>query len=209
MRFASASNRSSTGKDGVEVAFFGGRLCALAPAGRRRAPGPPRERHLRVAGAAQQAIVLEAAFAAALRDRDDVIRLPARPGGAPLLPGSTIRRRRLPASPFAVRLRDVQPAELTDPLVALPDFAAHVPRAAAYLPLVHAGFAAESAPRRQHRVPAPAADWLASLVAVGFAPLVGCDDTGSPRAHAAGIGVERREGYSRASCATCNTFNSF
>src|SRR4051812_49754093 len=71
-----------------------------------------------------------------------------------------------------MRLHHVQAAQPADPLVALLDLAAHVPRAAADLPFVHAGIAAEGPALRRDRSAAPPADRPALLVSLGLAPLI-------------------------------------
>ena len=152
-----------------------------------RAPG---ERDRDVAGPAQQPVVLEAALAAAVRDRHDVIGFPPRPRRPPGPPRGAIGCRRLRARPLTVRLDDVEAAEPAGALVALLHLLPHVPRAAADLPFVHAGVAAERAPRRLHRPPAPAADRLAGVVALRLAPLIGGDDARAAGAH----GLEYRSG---------------
>jgi hypothetical protein len=68
----------------------------------------------------------------------------------------------------------------------LPD----VPRAASDLPFMNARVAAERAPRRIHTAAAPSADWLTSLIPIGFSPLLGRHDTGAAGAHG---GKYRRE----------------
>src|SRR6476661_7030722 len=101
----------------------------------------PLQRDAQVAGPAQQPVILEAALAAAIGDRNDMIGLPPWPRGAPARAGRAIGRRRFGSRPFAVRFDDVEAAQSADAPVALLDLAAHVPRAAAYLPFVHAGVA--------------------------------------------------------------------
>src|SRR6476620_11957471 len=103
----------------------------------------PGNRDLHVAGAAQQAVVLQSAFAAAVRDRDDVVRLPARAFRAPGASCRPIAGRRLAPGPLAMRLDDIQSAELTRTLVALLDLTPHVPGTAANLPFMDARLAAE------------------------------------------------------------------
>ena len=141
-----------------------------------------------MAGPAEQAVVVEAAFAAAVGNGDDVVGFPAGTAGAPRLAGHAIAGRRLRARPLTMRLDDVEAAQLTDSLVAFLDFAADVPRAASDLPLVHAGVAAERAARRRDDGAAPAADRLSEVVTVGDVPLVGGDGAGAAGAHAANIG---------------------
>src|SRR5258708_9196079 len=129
-----------------------------------------------MAGAAEEAVGVEPALPAAVGNRDDVIRLPARPLGAPALARGTVGRRRLRPRPLPVRLDDVQAAQPADPLVARLHLAAHVPGAAADLPFVHARVAAERAPGGCDRTAAPAADRGAGVVAVGLPPAIGGDN---------------------------------
>jgi hypothetical protein len=91
-----------------------------------------------VARTAEQSIVLEPAFAAAVRDRDDVIGFPSWTKGTPGAARGAIAGGRLRSRPFAVRFHDVTAAELTDTFVALLDLLTDVPRAAPDLPLVYA-----------------------------------------------------------------------
>ena len=156
--------------------------CGLGP------PRAPVERDLQMAGPAEQPIVLESALAAAVGDRDDVVRFPARARRAPGLSGRAIGRGRLRARPLAMGLDDVEAAEPADALVAFLHFAAHVPGAAADLPLVDAGVAAEGPPRRRDWSPAPPADRPPGLVPLGFPPLIGRHDPRAPSAHAPLIG---------------------
>jgi hypothetical protein len=143
----------------------------------------PRAGDCHVAGAAQQAIVLEAALAAAVGHRDDVIGLPPGPRGAPGLPCRAVGRRRLRPRPLAVGLHHVEAAQPARPFVTLLDLAADVPRAAANLPLVDAGAAAERPARPRHQPAAPAADRPARRVQDRLPPFVGRDDAGPFRAH--------------------------
>lgn len=157
----------------------------------RRLLRAPREGHRHVALAAQQPVVLEPAFAAAVGDRDDVIGFPSGTCGTPGAPAGAIAGRRLRPRPFAMRLDHVEPADLARAFVAPPDLLADVPRAAANLPLVHARVAAEGSPRRLHETAAPAAHRLAGLVALGLSPLLRRHHPGAPRAHG---GSYRSEG---------------
>src|SRR4029079_12201997 len=75
------------------------------------AAAPPCRCDLHMATTAEQTIVLQAALAAAVRDRDDVVRLPARTRLAPALARGPIGGRRLRARPRAVRLDDVDAAQ--------------------------------------------------------------------------------------------------
>jgi hypothetical protein len=135
-------------------------------------------------GAAQQAVIFEAAFATAIRHGNDVIRFPARAQGAPRLSRGAITGGRLRACPLAMRLHDVEAAELAGALVSLPDLLADVRRAAANLPLVYALVTAERAARRLHEPSAPAAHRLAGRVAVRNSPLIGGDNARAAGAHA-------------------------
>src|SRR5258708_13380859 len=90
-----------------------------------------------MAGAAEQPIVVEPALPAAVGNRDDVIRLPARPLGAPALARGTVGRRRLRTRPLPVRLDDVQAAQPADPLVPRLHLAARVPPSPPNLPFLH------------------------------------------------------------------------
>src|SRR5262245_42966373 len=100
---------------------------------------------------AEETEVLETTLATAVRDRNNVIRLPARPSRAPAPPRGPIGHRWFRARPLAMRLDHVQAAQAANPFVAFLDFAAHVPRTAADLPLVHARVAAERPARADHR----------------------------------------------------------
>lgn len=147
------------------------------------APGAPGERDRHVARAAQEAVVLEAALSTAVCNRRDVIGLPSRPGGSPGTPAGPIGFRGLRAAPFAARFRDVEPAEPADATVALLQLLPDVPRAAANLPLMDAGVAAEGPPGLLDHSAAPAADRFARVVALGLPPLIGRDHTLTAGAH--------------------------
>src|SRR5258708_11816658 len=167
------------------------RACApscVEPPASSGAPGAPRERHPEMAGTAEQPVVVEPALPAAVGNRDDVIRLPARPLGAPALARGTVGHRRLRTRPLAVRLDYIQAAQPTDPLVALLDLASHVPRAAADLPFVYARVAEERAPGGCDQAAAPAADRSAGVVAVGLPPAIGGDGALAAGAHQRPIG---------------------
>ena len=133
---------------------------------------------------AEQSIVLESAFAAAVRDRDDVIGFPAWTKGAPGAARGAITGRRLRSRPLEVRFRDLKATPLTDALVALLDLLTDVPRAAPDLPLVHARVAAERAARGLHGTTTPAADRLAGVIAIRLAPLIGGHNPRATGAHA-------------------------
>ncbi len=137
-----------------------------------------------MARTAEQSIVLEPAFAAAVRDGDDVIGFPSWTKGAPGAARGAIAGGRLRSRPLAVGFHDVTAAELAGALVALLDLLTDVPRAASDLPLMHARVAAECAARRLHRAATPAADRLAGVVAIRLAPLVGAYDARATGAHA-------------------------
>jgi hypothetical protein len=137
-----------------------------------------------VTRAAEQSIVLEATLAAAVGDRDDVVRFPAWAGPAPRAPCGAILGWRLRSRPLPVSLHDIDAAHLTDSLVTLLDLLTDVPRAAADLPLVDARVAAKRASRRTNGPAAPATDRLSGGVALWLAPLVRCDDTRAASAHA-------------------------
>ena len=141
--------------------------------------------------ATQEAVILEAAFASAIRHRDDVIRFPARPCGAPRFPRAAIARRGLPTRPLTMRFHDVKAAELARALVPFLDLLPDVPRAASNLPFVDALVTAERAARRRDRSPAPAADRLSSRVAFGNAPLLRRDDARATGTHAWGYRLLR------------------
>src|SRR5258708_16579382 len=128
-----------------------------------------------MARTAEEPIVVESAFPAAVRHGNDVIRFPPGPLGAPALARGTVGRRRLGARPFGMRLDDVQAAQTADALVALLDFPPHVPGAAADLPFVHARVAAERAAGGRDPAPAPAADGGAGGLALGPAPPIRAD----------------------------------
>src|SRR5450759_1728819 len=112
--------------------------------------GAPRHGDAHVARPAQDAIVVEAAFAAAIRDGNDVIGFPPRPRDSPAAPRRAVRHGGLRAGPLAVRLHHVEAAQPADPLVALLDGPADIPGTAADLPFVHAGITAERSSRGGH-----------------------------------------------------------
>jgi len=141
-----------------------------------------------VTGTAQQPVVLESALAPAVGNGHDVVGFPARSPLAPRLAGRSLAGRRLRSRPLAMRLDDVEPAELADAFVAFLDLLPDVPRAAADLPLVYALVTAEGPARRLHGSPAPSADRLAGLVPLGLPPLIGRDDALAASAHERHIG---------------------
>jgi hypothetical protein len=121
---------------------------------------------------AEQSIVLEPAFAAAVRDGDDVIGFPTGTKGAPGAPRDPIASGRLRSCPLTMGFHHVEAAELAGALIALLDLLTDVPRAAPDLPLVHARVTAERAARRLHGTTTPAADRLAGVIAIGPPPLI-------------------------------------
>ena len=139
---------------------------------------------------AEQSIVLEPAFAAAVRDRDDVIGFPTGAKGAPGAPRGAVASGRLRSRPFTMGFDHVEAAELAGALIALLDLLPDVPRAAPDLPLVHARVAAERAARRLHGTTTPAADRLAGVVAIGPPPLISGYNARATGAHQVGIGGE-------------------
>ena len=122
--------------------------------------------------AAQQTVVFQSAFPAPVGYRDDVIGFPAGTRRAPDSSGGSVTLRRFRPGPFAVCLDHVEAAQLAGSFVAFLDLLAHVPGAAANLPLVYALVTAERAPRRLHRALAPAADRISRVVALRNAPLI-------------------------------------
>jgi len=143
-----------------------------------------------VTGAAEQAIVLEAAFAAAVGDRQNVIGFPSRPRLAPAAPIRAGGSRRTLAAPHLLGALDVEPAALAEAAVALPDLLTNVAGAASQSPLVDALVSAErAAPRRGDDGAAPAANRLARLVPIGLAPAVAVDGAAADGAHAEYFGA--------------------
>ena len=173
---------------------FAGRLDRRRRARGRRPGGrplrPPRKRHRHVTRAAEQPVVVQAALSSPVRHRHDVVGFPSRTSRPPGAPGHAIRSRRLRARPLAVRLDDVESTEAAGSFVAFFDLLTHVRRAAANLPLVHTGVAAERAARRAHELPAPAANRLTGGVALRLAPLFCGDDARPEGAH--GLEYRRR-----------------
>jgi hypothetical protein len=133
---------------------------------------------------AEQSIVLEAAFAAAVRDRDDMIGFPPGTRRAPGAPRGAVAGWRLRSRPLPMGFHDVKTAELASSLVAFLDLLTDVPRAAPDLPLVHARVAAERAARRLYGAAAPAADRIAGVIAIRPAPLIGRHHARATGAHA-------------------------
>jgi len=146
----------------------------------------PRECHRDVARPTEQSVVLEAALAATIRNRNDVIGFPAWTCGSTLSAGSPITGRRLGSGPLAMCLHDIEPANLTDPFVALLDLLANVPGTAPNLPLVDTRVAAKSSARCLDQPAAPPTDRLAIRIPLRFAPLIGGHDTRTASAHAFG-----------------------
>jgi hypothetical protein len=138
-----------------------------------------------MAGAAEEAVIVQAALAAAVGDGEDMVRLPARPCCAP---GATFPARGFrgpPAAPRRLCLFDIERTAPADPRITLPDLFPHVARAAPQPPLVDARVAAEGAAARgRDNALAPAADWLACGVAVGLAPVVPINGATPNGAHA-------------------------
>jgi len=137
-----------------------------------------------MARAAQEAVVLEAAFSTAISHRNDVIRFPTGTSGAPGFSRRTVRDRRLRSCPLSVGLHDVETTDLADALVTLLHLLTNVPGTAADFPLVDAGVAAERASRSGDRPATPATDRLSIIIPVRLAPLVSGDDTRAAGAHA-------------------------
>ena len=148
--------------------------------GALRAPG---DRDRDMARPAEQPVILQPALAAAVGDRHDVVRFPTRPQPPPGFADGSIARRRLRARPLAVRLDHIETAEPADSLVALLHLLAHIPWAAADLPLVDAGIAAERPPRRLDGPSAPPAHRCPGLVEVRLSPLLRGDDSLAQGAH--------------------------
>jgi hypothetical protein len=144
-----------------------------------------------VTGAAEKAIVLQPALAAAISDRNNVIGLPSWPGVPPRPAGGTLAGRRFRSRPLAMSLYDVEAANLANPLVAFLDLLTHVPGAASNLPFVHAGVAAEGAPGGGNRTAAPAANRFPGVVPVGLTPLFRGHHPRAMSAHDAGYRAER------------------
>jgi len=141
-----------------------------------------------MARAAQEAVVLEAAFSTAISHRNDVIRFPTGTSGAPGFSRRTVRDRRLRSCPLSVGLHDVETTDLADALVTLLHPLTNVPGTAADFPLVDAGVAAERASRSGDRPATPATDWLAGRVALRFSPVLGRDASASARTRGRHIG---------------------
>ena len=138
----------------------------------------------------QQPIVLEPAFPSAVSHRNDVVRLPAWPRGAPGLPRRAVGHRGLRSRPRTVSLDHVESADLTNSFIAFLDLLTDVPGTAPDFPLVNAPVAAEGATGRRDEAVTPTTNRFAVGVAFGFPPLLGGDDTRATSAHAIGY---RRE----------------
>src|SRR5436309_4937272 len=150
----------------------------------------PPQRDRDVAGAAQQAVVVEAAFAAAVGDGQNVIGFPSRTVVAPRAPLGAVGRGRFAAPPSSLGERDVEAAEPADAAVALPHLIAHVPRIASDPPFVNARVAAERAARPTHDGAAPSAGRASSIGAVGLAARVGRHRAPAYCAHPGVYGVD-------------------
>ena len=145
-----------------------------------------RDRH--VARTAEQSIVVEPALAAPIRDGNNMIGFPSGTRGAPCASRRAIRYRRFRTRPLPMCLEHVETTDLTNAFVSLLDLLTNVPGTTSNLPFVNAGIAAESASRRLDDTVTPAADRIASGVALGLSPLIGGNDTRPTSAHAATIG---------------------
>jgi hypothetical protein len=140
---------------------------------------------------AEQPVVIEPAFPAAVGNREDVVGFPPGLRGAPGLARAAVGPRRLLQPPRAFGRTHVEPARLANAAVALLDFAANVRRTAADAPFVNARVGAEGPTGLLHQCAAPAADRLAGFVAFGFAPVVGAHGAASDSTHATDIGRTR------------------
>ena len=143
-------------------------------------------------GAAEKAVVLQPALAAAISNGNNVIGLPSWPSVPPRPAGRTIAGRRFRARPLTMSLYDVEAANLAHPLVAFLDLLTHIPGAASNLPFVHAGVAAESPPGGGNRTAAPAANRFPGVIPVGLTPLFGGHHPRAMSAHDAGYRLERQ-----------------
>ena len=151
-----------------------------------------------VAGPAQQSVILQAAFAAAVRNREDVIRFPSRPHRAPLPPCGAIRSRRPLTFPTSFCPPHVEATHAADPLIAFPDLFADVRRAAPQAPIMDARVAAEGLPARSgDEVAAPPANRTSLRIEVGFPVTVGRNGSAPDGAHARRIGRIRLSSYRR------------
>jgi hypothetical protein len=141
-----------------------------------------------VARATEQPEILEAALAAAVSDRDDVVSFPTRLGRAPLSARRAIASRRFRARPFSMRFGDVEAAQLAGAFIALADLLPDVRRAAADFPLMDACVTAERPSWRRDRSAAPTANRLTGLVPHRLAPFFGGDDAPARGTHTNDIG---------------------
>jgi hypothetical protein len=156
----------------------------LAPSGRLLASlRPPRKRDGDMARTAEQPIVFEAALAPTVSNRDNVIGFPAWARRAPRPARNAIAARRLRSRPLSMSLHDVEPANLTNALVALFDLPTNVPGTAPDLPLVNTGVTTESAPWWRDHTVTPSADRFARSVTLGFTPLIRSNNTRATSAH--------------------------
>jgi hypothetical protein len=153
--------------------------------------GTPGNRHCDMTGPAEEAIIFKSALTAAVRDRHYVVRLPHGTGGPPGLPRGTIRRGGPACRPRPVRLDDVEATQPAGALVPLFHLFAHVPWAAANLPLMDAGVAAERPARRPDEAAAPPAYRFPRVVAFRLPPLIRCNDARAPGAHEGGYRPRR------------------
>jgi hypothetical protein len=144
----------------------------------------PRDGDGNVTTPAEQSIVVEPAFAAAVSHRHNVIRFPSWADGSPRFSRGAVACWRLGSRPLPVRLHDVETADLTDSLVAFLDLPTDIPGTAANLPFVDARVAAECATRWCDGSMAPAANGLSGRIAIRFAPLFGSYDARAAGAHA-------------------------
>jgi hypothetical protein len=115
-----------------------------------------------------------------------VIGFPAWTCGSPFSAGSPITGRRLGSAPLAMCLNNIEPANLTDPFVALLDLLPNVPGTAPNLPFVNTRVAAKGSARCLDQPAAPPTDRLALRIPLRFAPLIGGHDTRTAGAHAPG-----------------------
>jgi hypothetical protein len=155
----------------------------------------PHECDRDVAGPAQQPVVLQAAFAAAVRNRNDVVGFPTRTRRPPGPARRAIADGRFRAGPFTMRLDDVEAAEPARALISLLHLPTHVPRAAADLPFVDAPVSAEGPPRGLDRRVAPPADRKPRFVPLGLPPLLGSNDALTTGTHSSRIGTSTAKVY--------------
>ena len=155
----------------------------------------PREGDRDVAGPAQQPVVLQAAFAAAVRNGNDVVGFPTWTRRPPGPARRAIADGRFRAGPFTMRLDDVEAAQPACALVSFLHLPTHVPRAAADLPFVDARVSAEGPPRRLDRRAAPPANRVPRFIPLGLPPLLGSNDALTTGTHAPRIGTSTAEVY--------------